>query len=223
MPSEPDPPPELVAEAEAVAHLLRVIRHQLAAAPATQLQSGPKSGPNSGPSAQQLTSLHLTALDTLRAQPRSLKDLGNQLAVSHSSINGMVGRLVARGLVQRDTDPKDKRRKLVALTPGGQHLVNRAAPAQRLGVLLDALREASPDERERIVDALTLLQRLIEACGPGMPPRMHPTTPTVVDTSPSDTPGPPSEATDAGANVKPDEETDERADTAGDEPPEEPA
>jgi len=50
-------------------------------------------------------------------------DLAAALGVSAPTVTGIVGRLVARGLVQRKVDPSDKRKVVCALTPKGAEIV----------------------------------------------------------------------------------------------------
>jgi long-chain acyl-CoA synthetase len=52
--------------------------------------------------------------------------LAEKLAVSRPSVTGVVDGLVARGLVQRDHDPDDRRRVGHALTQSGRRLLQNA-------------------------------------------------------------------------------------------------
>jgi long-chain acyl-CoA synthetase len=52
--------------------------------------------------------------------------LAEKLAVSRPSVTGVVDGLVARGLVQRDHDPDDRRRVGHALTQSGRRLLQSA-------------------------------------------------------------------------------------------------
>ena len=110
--------------------------------------------------------LSLTAAATLltlrRSGPCRLTDLAVAEGVSQPSMTALVGRLADSGLVQRRTDPGDRRSVLLALTPAGADLLDRRreARAQRLAGPLDGL----PDDDVRaITDALPALARLAGA------------------------------------------------------------
>lgn len=52
-----------------------------------------------------------------------------EVAVStKATLAEMLSRMEARGLVQRDQDPADKRRRFVRLTPQGEALINNSIP-----------------------------------------------------------------------------------------------
>ncbi len=60
----------------------------------------------------------LKALD----QPRPMRDVAATLACDSSNLTGITDRLEERGLVQRTSDEKDRRIKLLVLTEEGQRL-----------------------------------------------------------------------------------------------------
>jgi DNA-binding MarR family transcriptional regulator len=73
-----------------------------------------------------LTSLQHQALLAIKAhnqadaaRPMSIGDLADQLLVRHHSAVELVQRLEKAGLTRRSTDPKDRRRVEISLTPGG--------------------------------------------------------------------------------------------------------
>ena len=82
--------------------------------------------------------------------------LGRLVATDPATIQGVVRRLAARGLVQRTTDPMDRRTAVLAPTPEGRALVRRAVTfARRITeVTLEPL-----DAAER-VRFLALLRKL---------------------------------------------------------------
>jgi DNA-binding MarR family transcriptional regulator len=79
--------------------------------------------------------------------------LGRRTAMDPATIKGVVSRLVERGLVARQADPRDQRRVTLRLTPQGTELV---------AGLLDKARQAtqstlaplSPAEQRRLVALL---------------------------------------------------------------------
>ena len=58
-------------------------------------------------------------------EPPTVGNLAAWLAIQHHSAVELVDRAVARGLVSREHDPRDRRRVLVQLTPHGQALLDR--------------------------------------------------------------------------------------------------
>lgn len=52
-------------------------------------------------------------------------ELGRRLRVKPSTVNGIVDRMVERGLVERSADASDARRRRVALTQGGMMQLER--------------------------------------------------------------------------------------------------
>lgn len=96
----------------------------------------------------------LVALD--EAGAASQADLGRAVWLDRSDLHGVVTELETRGLLSRETDPADRRRKVVTLTPQGRRtladLSARVAHAQAL--LLAPLPE---QDRETLVRLLTAL------------------------------------------------------------------
>lgn len=60
--------------------------------------------------------------------PSSQNSLGRQTAMDNSTINGVVARLMERGLLDKAASPDDKRMHLIQLTPEGQRTVARVLP-----------------------------------------------------------------------------------------------
>ena len=86
----------------------------------------------------------------------SQNHLGRQTAMDAATIKGVIDRLTARGFTTIRPDPGDARRLLVALTPTGSNLYDRAAPiaARITQKTLEPL-----DERERST-LVAILRRL---------------------------------------------------------------
>lgn len=104
-------------------------------------------GPNplfdSGLTMQQLRVLVVLAVDG----PLPQGDLAHALGVGLATVTGLVDRLLARGLVERTEDPRDRRVRHAALSPEGTALLERietAGQEMRARLLarvdLDALR-----------------------------------------------------------------------------------
>jgi DNA-binding MarR family transcriptional regulator len=88
-------------------------------------------------------------------QPQSMRSLANAQGCDASNMTGIADRLEERGLVERRTDPHDRRVKLLTVTDEG-----RAVLARLRRSMLDALPGApglGPHERRELAG---LLERL---------------------------------------------------------------
>jgi DNA-binding MarR family transcriptional regulator len=104
-----------------------------------------------------LTQTQFAALAKLyQAGPCSQNQLGRLIYLDAATIKGVVDRLAARGLVTAASDPRDRRRLAVALTPRG-----RQATAEAIAVAMDAtaetLRPLSAEERRAVARLLKKL------------------------------------------------------------------
>ena len=110
--------------------------------------------------------LSLTAAATLttlrRSGPSRLTDLAVTEGVSQPSMTALVARLADSGLVQRGTDPHDRRAVLIALTPAGADLLDRRRD-DRAARLAGPLDELDDDDVRAITAALPALARLAGA------------------------------------------------------------
>jgi len=86
----------------------------------------------------------------------SPKDLLRQTLVSSGTMTNRIDRLLARGLVERRTDPRDGRGVLVELTERGLERAD-AAISELLAAEADLLRGLSDDDQHRLAG---LLRRL---------------------------------------------------------------
>lgn len=79
--------------------------------------------------------------------PMSVTELAEALGLSHPAISKIAEQLIRRRLLQQHTDPKDERRRLLALTSDGQRLRKRLAPVWReiRGAARDLLTQAGVD------------------------------------------------------------------------------
>ena len=110
--------------------------------------------------------LSLTAAATLttlrRSGPTRLTDLAVTEGVSQPSMTALVARLAGSGLVQRRTDPGDRRAVLISLTPAGADLLDRRR-VSRAGRLTGPLGALPDDDVRAIAAALPALARLAGA------------------------------------------------------------
>ncbi len=130
--------------------LLRVLRGSWAEIMSRTMRRGLPEG---------LTPQQLFVLGHLcrhRAQP---SELARWQHVGPSAISSLVDGLVARGLIERQQDPSDRRAVLLSVTDVGRRIVE-----QGLGTLLEAVQQLleplSEEERQQLVDALLLFERV---------------------------------------------------------------
>lgn len=108
--------------------------------------------------------LSLVAAATLsalaRGGPMRLTDLADVAAVTQPSMTGLVGRLVAQGLVERTPDAQDRRSVQVAVTDAGRDLLaqRRARRAETLAGLIDTL---DADDRAALAAAVPAITTLV--------------------------------------------------------------
>ncbi|MEV3968129.1 MarR family transcriptional regulator [Streptomyces sp. NPDC050698] len=96
-------------------------------------------------------------LCVLMAQPYGMSELGETLGLAKSSLTGLVDRTVRRGLVRRESDPRDGRAVRVGLTDEGAALARKfyAETCRRMEALPSGLSGA---ERDRLA---VLLSRVV--------------------------------------------------------------
>jgi DNA-binding MarR family transcriptional regulator len=103
---------------------------------------------------------HLAVLGSLvDNDARSQRELSELLGIHPSDMVSLVDDLAQRELVSRVTDPSDRRRNLVNLTPGGRKLV-REATVQSRRIHREVLSGLSRDEQQSVRE---LLDRVLTA------------------------------------------------------------
>lgn len=109
------------------------------------------------------TGLSPTLLATLAtieaAGPLTLGDLAARERVAPPTITRAVAGLESEGLVTRRVDPDDRRVARVEVTPAGRRLLERAR-TRKNAWLARRLRELPPEDRERLAEVVTSLERL---------------------------------------------------------------
>lgn len=106
-----------------------------------------------------LTPTQYAALSKLVALGRTTQNhLGRLTAMDPATIQGVVRRLTARGLIDRADDPMDRRTAVLTPTEAGTALIARAEPSARRS---HAAALSPLTERERCL-LLTLLQKMNE-------------------------------------------------------------
>lgn len=111
-------------------------------------------------SEEDLTPTQLSLLATLdTAGPVTLGELAELERVAPPSITKAVGKLVERELVERTTDPDDRRVVRVELSGTGRALLERNR-CRRNAWLAKRLGELDDDELARLADATSVLEHL---------------------------------------------------------------
>ncbi len=100
-------------------------------------------------------------LNTVRNGRARLADVAEQEGLNPTLLSRTLATLAEDGLVERVSDPDDRRVAWVSPTPAGRRLAQRIR-AQRTAALHDALASLSDAERHRIEAALPALERLVE-------------------------------------------------------------
>lgn len=116
-----------------------------------------------GHEAGELTLSELSVLARLdREGSMTAGVLAEQERISPQAMTVILGVLEDRGLATRDADARDGRRARMSATTAGKRLVagRRSRNAQRMARALDSA--LSPDERQQLVMAIPLLERLAE-------------------------------------------------------------
>lgn len=102
-----------------------------------------------------LANLHARSGDGVTQQ-----ELARRLLVTKGNVSGLLDRLVKRKLVERRSDPRDRRSNRIFLTAQGRHLATEAVRAQRdfvrgmLEVLQDPEQDALASMMERVEERL---------------------------------------------------------------------
>jgi DNA-binding MarR family transcriptional regulator len=116
----------------------------------------------------QARDMSLTSLSTLATLeltgPRRITDLAASEGVMQPSMTALVSTLQRSGLVERRSDPSDKRVALVALTSDGTDYIRarRRAGVEVFAHLVDALPAEEAEALLAAITAITHIQRLDE-------------------------------------------------------------
>jgi len=111
----------------------------------------PSSGPELELSAIQCHVLHLIE----PGRPLPMSRLAETLSCDASNVTGLVDRLESRGLVRRQPSPRDRRVKVLELTPAGARL--RAQLMRQMTGGSPPLSRLSLDQRRTLVKILEAL------------------------------------------------------------------
>lgn len=106
--------------------------------------------------------LELSRLSTLStlfgSGPLSLSALAERERIQPASMTRIVSALELRGLIRRSPHPTDRRQSLIAITEAGRSIVQEDR-RRRTAWLTQRVERLSPEERRRIAEVLSILQR----------------------------------------------------------------
>jgi DNA-binding MarR family transcriptional regulator len=129
----------------------------------TRLRRALRSSIRSDYSWEQLPMAQVEMLQVLAEQsPLRVSEIAARQQLAASTVSGLVGQLMTAGLVERTTDPTDRRASAVTLTTAGADQLDAWLRANERR-LADALAALTADDRARVRDALPALQRLAGA------------------------------------------------------------
>ncbi|WP_030441779.1 MarR family winged helix-turn-helix transcriptional regulator [Actinoplanes subtropicus] len=111
-----------------------------------------------------LTTTQYTALTVLQRHPASLTSaqLARNSFVTAQAMADIVSALLGRELIERHRDPADRRRLVLALTPGGEALLDRfQGPVEALEALMlsDLTAAQAADLRSSLLSCRAALER----------------------------------------------------------------
>jgi DNA-binding MarR family transcriptional regulator len=114
-----------------------------------------------------LTPPQYTVLRSLQEEPGlDQSALGRRAGIDVATLTPLLDRLESRGFVEREVDPKNRRRKLLRLTKPGARLLDDLHPAVRQAEE-HALAGLSPKERDTLAD---MLERIAQQGAGGAAP-----------------------------------------------------
>jgi len=150
--------PQILSLAAEIDRDLRAVRRILGRPVEAEIARGGLTGP------QQSAMQVLVTSGGIR-----LRDLSRELGLAHSTVCGIVDRLQKQGLVERQSDPADRR--VSKIVPAGMVLefVRQTMPSLEMRPLAEALRAATPAQRQQVRQGVATLRELLERAG-GKPP-----------------------------------------------------
>ncbi len=88
--------------------------------------------------------------------PRPVNDLADHLGITMAAVSQLLSPLEATGLIERDTDPNDRRVKLIGLTKLGSLRVQESLLARHAWID-DLAALIPPEDHDQIISTLALL------------------------------------------------------------------
>ena len=124
----------------------------------------------------QLPGASRAALEHLAmAGPLTVGEAAGHLSRTQSVVSDIVSHLVRQGLLERESDPADRRRKLVWLTPAGHEALRRDREVLSVDLLATALAGLPEDQADALISGLRAL--VDQATPTPRPTAQRPATP----------------------------------------------
>ncbi|GBF33897.1 transcriptional regulator [Desulfocucumis palustris] len=92
----------------------------------------------------------------------SVKELGQKVGLTHSTVSGIVDRLERKGMAIRVQDLQDRRITKVTITDLGRNHLHRIKPRRMFSLVVDSFNNAPAGEQRKILDGLAALRRLLD-------------------------------------------------------------
>jgi DNA-binding MarR family transcriptional regulator len=144
-------PKRLEHMAEEIDLHLRTVRQVLRQPVEAEFARGGLTGP-------QRSVMHVV----VKSNGTCLKDLSKQVGLAHSTVSGIVDRLEKQGLVERKPDAGDARVSVITASKAVRAFLRNTLPSLTINPLVEALRRAKPAERDKILEGLRTLRRIVE-------------------------------------------------------------
>ncbi|MFT3823149.1 MAG: MarR family winged helix-turn-helix transcriptional regulator [Chitinophagaceae bacterium] len=97
-----------------------------------------------------------------RQETVSIKDIADELCISHSAVSQLISNLQQKGLIKTTTDAADARKKVVTFTAKGAKLQQKIAPVwDALGAAMQEL-AAEGTHSKKILQAIDEMEQALE-------------------------------------------------------------
>lgn len=117
-----------------------------------------KSSSKSNLTTPQILSLAVVA----KFGPITLAEIAHHVHLSSSTMVGIIDRLEAKGLLQRERSSKDRRQVFISITKEGEK-ANKKAPTTLQDKLVEELSELTENQQKTIVKSLNQLVHMLGA------------------------------------------------------------
>jgi DNA-binding MarR family transcriptional regulator len=114
------------------------------------------------PSGQATTSVRLVLADITYHPESSISEITDRTGFPQSLVSTSVAKLQDIGVIEKESDPSDRRRTIVRTTAALEGFADRASRSSSIDrVLADALRPGEKDQLPSALNALNVLARLL--------------------------------------------------------------
>ena len=96
------------------------------------------------------------------AGPLTIGEAAGHLNRAQSVVSEIVSHLTDQGLLERESDPADRRRTLIWLTPAGHEALRRDREVLGLDLLAGAFARMPPGEADALINGLEALVHMTE-------------------------------------------------------------